>query len=140
MEGQTVGEIGPGLVAFVGIRAGDTEREALWCAEKVAQLRVFEDSEGKMNLPVMETGGSVLAVSQFTLYAELPKGNRPSFMTAARPEMAAPLYEEFLRVLRDRMGAERVRSGVFQAKMMVELVNDGPVTILLEREATSRKD
>ncbi len=104
-------------------------------AEKVAQLRIFEDSDGKMNLSVLETGGSVLAISQFTLYGELPKGNRPSFMAAARPEVAQPLYEEFLRLLHERLGTERVQSGVFQAKMTVELVNDGPVTILLEREA-----
>ena len=133
VDGAVVGAIGPGLLAFVGIRGSDTEAELRWMAEKVAQLRIFEDAEGKMNLSVLETGGSVLAVSQFTLYGELPKGNRPSFMAAARPEQAAPMYEEFLHLLRERLGDDRVASGVFQAMMKVELVNDGPVTIMLER-------
>jgi D-tyrosyl-tRNA(Tyr) deacylase len=135
VEGETVGEIGPGLLAFIGIRESDTEVEVRWMAEKVAQLRVFEDSEGRMNLSVEETGGSVLAVSQFTLYGDLPKGNRPSFMMAARPEVARPLYEVFLRLLSERLGTERVASGVFQAKMQVELSNDGPVTLMLQRDS-----
>src|SRR6476660_4896210 len=98
VDGRTVGEIGPGLVALVGIRTGDTEAEVRWMAEKVASVRIFEDADGKMNRSVMETGGSVLAVSQFTLYGELPKGNRPSFMSAAEPAEAERLYDLFVKL------------------------------------------
>ena len=134
VEGRIVGEIGPGLLAFVGIRSSDTPEEVWWMAEKVAQLRVFEDGEGKMNHSLEDTGGGLLVVSQFTLYGELKKGNRPNFLAAARPEMAEALYEEFLAIIRERLGAARVSAGVFQAMMKVELVNEGPVTILLERD------
>jgi D-tyrosyl-tRNA(Tyr) deacylase len=133
----TVGEIGAGLVALVGIRRGDTEAEVRWMAEKVASIRIFEDSDGKMNRSVLETGGSVLAVSQFTLYGELAKGNRPSFMDAAEPVEAERLYDVFLKLLREALGAERVATGIFRAMMEVELVNQGPVTILLERNPPS---
>jgi D-tyrosyl-tRNA(Tyr) deacylase len=133
-ESRITGSIGRGLVAFIGIREGDTGREVEWMAEKVANVRVFEDSEGKMNLSLLETGGSVLAISQFTLYGELRKGNRPNFLAAAKPEHAESLYEEFLLQIRERLGAERVATGIFQARMRVELVNEGPVTLLLERE------
>jgi D-tyrosyl-tRNA(Tyr) deacylase len=142
VESRTVGEIGPGLVALVGIRRGDTEAEVRWMAEKVASVRIFEDavddrSSRKMNRSVLETGGSVLAVSQFTLYGELAKGNRPSFMDAAEPVEAERLYDVFLKLLREQLGAERVASGIFRAMMEVELVNQGPVTILLERNPPS---
>lgn len=130
---ETIAEIGPGLLAFVGISEQDTSEEARWMAEKVAQIRIFEDKDGKMNLSLNDTGGSALVVSQFTLYGELRKGNRPNFMAAAAPEKAEALYEEFLGYLRDRLGAERVASGRFRTKMSVELINEGPVTILLER-------
>ncbi len=134
VEGQVVSQIGPGLLAFVGIRSTDTAAEVLWMVEKVAQLRVFEDSEGKMNRSLEDTGGGLLVVSQFTLYGELKKGNRPNFLAAARPEMAEALYLEFLALVRLRLGTERVSAGVFQAMMLVDLINDGPVTILLERD------
>ena len=137
IDGQVAGEIGLGLVALVGVRKGDTSREVEWMAEKVASVRIFEDADGKMNRSVEESGGSVLAVSQFTLYGELPKGNRPSFMLAAEPVEAERLYDEFVARLRTRLGSDRVATGVFRAKMEVALVNSGPVTILLEREATS---
>jgi D-aminoacyl-tRNA deacylase len=130
---ETVGEIGPGLLAFVGISSEDTSEEARWMAEKVAQIRIFEDKDGKMNLSLDDTGGSALVVSQFTLYGELRKGNRPNFLAAAAPEKAEALYEEFLGYLRNRLGEERVASGRFRTTMSVELINEGPVTILLER-------
>ena len=141
VDGSIIGEIGIGLLAFVGIRETDTIECVRWMGEKVAQIRIFDDAEGKMNLSVQDIGGSILAVSQFTLYGALPKGNRPSFMAAASPEKAEELYDEFLKLLRERMrvdgrsSIEKVASGKFRAKMTVELVNDGPVTILLEREA-----
>ena len=134
VDGSVIGEIGMGLLAFVGIRENDMIECVRWMVEKVAQIRIFEDSDGKMNLSVEEVGGSILAVSQFTLYGVLPKGNRPSFMAAASPEKAEELYNEFLKLLKERMGAGKVASGKFRAKMAVELVNDGPVTIMLERE------
>ncbi len=140
VSGETIAEIGPGLLAFVGISEQDTTEEARWMAEKVAQIRIFEDSGassvmlGKMNLSLNDTGGGALVVSQFTLYGELKKGNRPNFMAAAAPDKAEAMYEEFLGYLRDRLGAARVASGRFRAKMSIELINEGPVTILLERE------
>jgi D-tyrosyl-tRNA(Tyr) deacylase len=134
VNGEIVGAIGPGLVALIGVRRGDTEAEVRWLAEKVASLRIFEDAAGKMNLSVEEVGGSVLVVSQFTLYGELPKGNRPSFLNAAEPAEAERLYDVFRKLLAERQGAERVASGIFRAMMDVELVNHGPVTLLLERD------
>ena len=108
-----------------------TEAHNTWMADKVAGLRLFGDAEGKMNLGLSEVGGDVLVVSQFTLYGDAGKGRRPSFVDAARPEVAVPLYESFVRLLRER--GLRVESGVFGAMMEVELVNDGPVTLILER-------
>jgi D-tyrosyl-tRNA(Tyr) deacylase len=130
---EVVGKIGPGLVALVGIRDTDSEETAKWMSEKVANLRIFEDSDGKMNLSIRDAGGSVLAVSQFTLYGDAQKGNRPSFMEAAAPEKAEMMYEIFLGYLIAALGPEKVASGRFRAKMRVALVNEGPVTILLER-------
>ena len=106
-------------------------------ARKLPDLRIFEDTEGKMNLSLRDTGGSILVVSQFTLYGDARKGNRPNFMTAARPEVATNLYNEFVRQLKAELGETRVQEGVFQAMMEVELVNSGPVTLMLEREAES---
>jgi len=128
--GETVGEIGPGLVVLLGVARDDKERDALYLVEKVLSLRVFEDAEGRMNLSLAETGGALLAVSQFTLYGDVRKGRRPSWFDAAPPELARPLYERFVAEARAR-GA-RVETGSFQAMMEVELVNDGPVTILLD--------
>ena len=128
--GETVGEIGPGLVVLLGVARDDEERDALYLVEKVLSLRVFEDAEGRMNLSLAETGGALLAVSQFTLYGDVRKGRRPSWFDAAPPELARPLYEFFVAEARAR-GA-RVETGSFQAMMEVELVNDGPVTILLD--------
>jgi D-tyrosyl-tRNA(Tyr) deacylase len=130
VEGRTVGEIGAGLLALLGVARDDKESDALYLVEKVLNLRVFEDAEGRMNLSLAEAGGALLAVSQFTLYGDARKGRRPSWFDAAPPELARPLYEFFVAEARAR-GA-RVETGSFQAMMEVELVNDGPVTILLD--------
>ncbi len=132
VNGTLVSEIGPGLLLLVGVAKGDTQTEADWIAEKVAGLRVLADDEGKMNLGVRETGGEVLAVSQFTLLADTRKGKRPSFVDAAPPEEAEPLFEYFCERLRVS-GIARVKTGSFGAMMDVSLTNDGPVTIVLER-------
>jgi D-aminoacyl-tRNA deacylase len=128
--GETVGEIGPGLLVLLGVARDDKESDALYLVEKVLNLRVFEDAEGRMNLSLAEAGGALLAVSQFTLYGDARKGRRPSWFDAAPPEPARTLYEFFVAEARAR-GA-RVETGSFQAMMEVELVNDGPVTILLD--------
>ena len=132
VEGKTVSEIGSGLLLLVGVAQGDGEEEAAWLARKVARLRVFGDEDGKMNLSVADTGDEVLAVSQFTLLADTRKGNRPSFIRAALPEQAEPLFDYFREKLREE-GISSVKTGRFGATMDVALVNDGPVTIVLER-------
>ena len=134
-EGTLTGEIGPGVCLLVGITHQDGPRDVEWMAEKIAHLRVFEDGEGKLNRSLLESGGSVLAVSQFTLYGDCRRGRRPSFTEAARPEVASGLYDAFVEALRAR-GLE-VRTGVFQAQMRVELANDGPVTLILESERSA---
>lgn len=132
VSGEITGEIGHGLLIFVGIGHNDDIARVKEMAEKVIKLRIFEDEAGKMNLDVTSRGGSVLVVSQFTLYGDARKGNRPSFIDAARPEQAKELYDRFVSELREKMGTERVAEGRFAAMMDVELVNDGPVTIWLE--------
>lgn len=133
IEGRQVGEIAQGFLLLAGFTHGDTPEQAVWMAEKVAGLRIFSDAEGKMNLALAEVGGAVLVVSQFTLYGDSAKGRRPSFIDAARPDQAIPLYERFCAELRSR--GLRVETGEFGAEMQVELVNDGPVTLILERSA-----
>lgn len=128
---RRVGGIGRGYLLLVGITHDDTTEKAAWLAEKVVGLRLFADSEDKMNLALGDVGGAVLAVSQFTLYGDAAKGRRPSFIDAARPEVARPLYEWFIALLRKR--GLTVETGEFGAMMDVELVNDGPVTLWLER-------
>lgn len=130
--GGRISDIGPGLLLLVGVAKGDTEVEADWLAEKVAGLRVFADDEGKMNLSVTETGGEILAVSQFTLLADTRKGKRPSFVGAAPPGEAEPLFDYFCERLYTS-GVGSVKTGSFGAMMDVALTNDGPVTIVLER-------
>jgi D-tyrosyl-tRNA(Tyr) deacylase len=130
VSGETVGEIGSGLVVLLGVARNDKELDALYLIEKVLSLRVFDDEEGRMNLSLTETGGALLAISQFTLYGDARRGRRPSWFDAAPPELARPLYELFVAEARAR-GA-RVETGSFQAMMEVELINDGPVTILLD--------
>ena len=132
VDGRTTGEIGAGLVVLLGVSAGDDEQAARYLADKIAELRIFEDEAGKMNRSLLETGGAVLAVSQFTLYGDCRKGRRPSFDRAARPDPARSLYDKFVGFLRQR--GVHVEQGVFQAMMEVELVNDGPVTMLLDSE------
>lgn len=130
VDGETVGRIEHGFVLLVGVTHEDTEQDARYLADKIAGLRVFEDDQGKMNLSILETGGQVLSVSQFTLYGDCRKGKRPNFMAAARPEQAEPLYERFNAMLREQ--GLRVETGRFGAMMDVSLVNDGPVTLILE--------
>jgi D-tyrosyl-tRNA(Tyr) deacylase len=130
---RITGRIGRGLLLLVGLTHADGEAELAWMADKVLGLRIFADADDRMNLSVAEAGGAVLAVSQFTLYGDARKGKRPSFIDAARPEAAEPLYERFVALL--RAGGVPVETGEFGAMMEVELVNDGPVTLWLEREA-----
>jgi len=132
--GEEVGAIGPGLLVLVGVHKSDSAVEAKWLAGKIANLRIFADEAGKMSLDVRELGRSVLVVSQFTLHAATKKGNRPSFIRAARPETAIPLYESFLSHLEAAAGS-RVERGVFGADMKVALVNDGPVSIWMDTKA-----
>ena len=130
IDGEVVGAINCGLLVLLGITHTDTPEQARWLAEKIAGLRIFADDEDKMNLDVADAAGSVLVVSQFTLYGNCEKGRRPSFIAAARPEQAIPLYEHFINELK-ALGLP-VASGRFGAMMQVELVNDGPVTLIVE--------
>jgi D-aminoacyl-tRNA deacylase len=132
VDNQCVGEISHGLVLLVGIKEGDTLSDIQYLAEKTAHLRIFEDDTGKMNLDVLQIGGEILSISQFTLYGDVRKGRRPNYMLAAAPERAEPLYHEFNERLRQYGLA--VHTGIFGAMMDVFLVNDGPVTILLDSE------
>jgi D-aminoacyl-tRNA deacylase len=130
VDGKTIGEIGNGLVVLVGIARDDTKVEAAYLVDKIVALRIFNDQEGKMNLSVKDVAGGLLIVSQFTLYGDVRRGLRPSWIDAAPPEIAEPLYDFFVRQARTATG--NVATGQFQAMMQVEMVNDGPVTILLD--------
>lgn len=132
VEGVTVGEIGPGLCVFVGVRQEDSLEHAEKLADKVLKLRIFPDDQGKMNRSLFEVAGALLIISQFTLYADTRRGNRPSYSQAARPEVARGLYEAF--TLRCMQTCLQVATGVFQAHMEVRLINDGPVTLLCDSE------
>ena len=132
VEGREIGAIGRGYVVFLGVKQGDLTADANYLAEKTAALRIFPDDQGRMNRSIIEVGGSVLVISQFTLHADTRKGNRPSFILAAPAEQAKALYEEYVANLRRILGAERVVTGQFQAMMTVEIINDGPVTIELK--------
>ena len=131
VAGNVIGKIGHGAVVLVGFTHSDGDEQVTWMAEKIVGLRIFADDEDKMNRSIADTGGELLVVSQFTLYGDAVKGRRPSFIDAARPEQAVPLYERLLMLLRER--GVTVASGEFGAMMEVELVNDGPVTLWLER-------
>lgn len=131
VDGQIVGEIDAGLLALVGIGPSDDHDQVAWMARRIATLRILDDDDGRMNRSVLDIGGGVLAVSQFTLYGDTRKGRRPSFTGAAPPELAEPLYDALLHALRDQ-GVPRVQGGRFGANMQVSLLNDGPVTLILE--------
>lgn len=126
-----MGEIGPGLLVLAGFTEGDDEDALRWMAEKILNLRIFQDDEDRMNRSVLDTGGGVLVVSQFTLYGDARKGRRPSFISAAAPDLALPLYQRFVEIVRETVPG--VQQGEFGAMMEVSLVNDGPVTLIVER-------
>ena len=134
IDGETIARIGPGLLVLLGVEAADDASDVEWLAGKIARMRIFGDDAGKMNLSLVETGGDALVISQFTLHAATKKGNRPSFIRAAAPAHSEPLYEEFCRTLEDCAGRPVAR-GVFGGDMQVSLVNDGPVTIVIDSRA-----
>jgi D-tyrosyl-tRNA(Tyr) deacylase len=127
-----IAEIGKGFVILLGISHGDTITEVEYLADKCSNLRIFEDQNEKMNLSVKDVEGEILIISQFTLYAETARGNRPSFIEAARPQIAIPLYDAFIERLKKNIGTEKVKTGIFGEMMQVEIHNDGPVTIIVE--------
>ena len=131
VDGKVTGAIEHGLMLLVGITHEDTVKDLEYCAKKVANLRIFEDEQGKMNLSIKEVGGSILSISQFTLYGETKKGNLPSFIEAARPEVAEPLYHQFNQILRETYEIQ-VETGIFGAMMDVSFTNNGPVTLIVE--------
>ena len=135
VEGVIVGQIQQGLMLLVGVEEGDDKSDAEWLAKKILDLRIFSDSEGKMNLSVKDVSGDVLCISQFTLIAEYKKGNRPSFIKAAKPEKAIDLFEYFKELIKN--SGLKVESGIFGADMKVELLNNGPVTIVMDSKTTS---
>lgn len=131
VDGETVGEIGSGLLVLLGVARGDGQQQATWLADKIVRLRVFNDVDGKFNRSLIDVGGSMLVVSQFTLFGDARSGNRPSFVDAAPPALAEPLYERFCEIVRGHR--VQVEEGMFGAMMQVALVNDGPVTLTLDR-------
>ncbi len=131
IDGTTSGEIGQGYVVLLGVRTGDSEQDARALAQRTVSLRIFSDEQGRMNRSVVDAGGNILVISQFTLYADTHKGNRPSFMKSGDPKVANDLYEEYVAALRRELGDSRVQTGQFGADMEVTIVNDGPVTIEL---------
>jgi D-aminoacyl-tRNA deacylase len=136
ISGVQQSSIGPGMLVLLGVRQGDTADDAAYLAERCTSLRIFEDPQGKMNLSVRDTSGSVMVVSQFTLYGDTTRGNRPSYSTAAPPETAERLYQHFVQCLRGALGNAKVATGVFRAMMDVDLVNDGPVTVMVESKSS----
>ena len=130
-EGRTTGAIGPGLLVLAGFEAGDSEEDLAWVTGKLTRLRIFDDETGAMNRSIADVGGEILAVSQFTLFASVRKGNRPSWSRAAAPDIARPLFERFVRRLEFDLGRP-VPTGVFGAEMTVHLINDGPVTLIID--------
>ncbi len=125
-------KIGKGLVVLLGIKTGDSEKDVIFLADKCCNLRIFEDENDKMNLSVKDVSGEVLIISQFTLYGDAQKGNRPGFTDAARQEEAIPLYEKFIERIKENIGESKVKTGIFGAMMMVKIFNDGPVTIIID--------
>lgn len=129
-EGREISRIGRGLLVLLAVHAGDRPKAARKMADKIVALRIFSDAAGKMNLSLADIGGGILAVSQFTLYGDCGRGNRPSFIAAARPEQAMPIYEDFLKILKEKK--VKTASGIFGAEMAVSLINDGPVTVIID--------
>lgn len=125
-------EIGKGMVVLLGIKTTDTEEDVIFTADKCSNLRIFEDEQGKMNISLKDVNGEMLIVSQFTLYGDARKGNRPNFTDAAKPDIAIPLYESFIKRIKQNIGEEKVKTGVFGAMMSVKIINDGPVTIIVQ--------
>jgi len=131
VEGETIGQIGPGLMVLLGITHDDTEADINWLVKKIIKMRIYNDDAGKMNLSVEDIGGDILVISQFTLYANARKGNRPSYIRSAPPDVSIPLYEQFVKTLQSQFSG-KVETGEFGAMMEVSLLNDGPVTIILD--------
>ncbi|MBP3343937.1 MAG: D-tyrosyl-tRNA(Tyr) deacylase [Bacteroidales bacterium] len=131
IEGNIAGEIGNGLMILVGIEEADGAEDIAWLTKKIVNLRIFDDEDGVMNRSILDAGGDILLISQFTLHALTAKGNRPSYIKAAKPEISVPLYEAFIKSLQEAMG-KKIETGVFGADMKVSLINDGPVTILID--------
>ncbi|MBK7867031.1 MAG: D-tyrosyl-tRNA(Tyr) deacylase [Ignavibacteriales bacterium] len=121
-----------GMVILLGVKEGDTIQDVIFVADKCSNLRIFEDDNGKMNISIKETGGEVLIISQFTLYGETAKGNRPAFTLAAKPDVANELYEAFVERMKENLGPQKIKTGIFAAMMTVKIINDGPVTLLVE--------
>ena len=134
IDGEVVGQIGKGFMVLCGVEDGDTEADVRYCIDKTVNLRIFEDEAGKMNRSILDDGGEILAISQFTLHGDVRHGRRPSFIKAARPETAVPLYDAYCEGL--RAAGVHVETGVFQADMKVSLINDGPVTLLVDSRRT----
>ena len=130
IDGKIVGQIGHGFLVLCGVEDGDTENDVKYCIDKTVNLRIFEDDAGKMNRSILDVGGEILAVSQFTLHGDARHGRRPSFIAAARPELAVPMYEAYCEGM--RQAGVHVETGIFQADMKVSLINDGPVTLLVD--------
>jgi D-aminoacyl-tRNA deacylase len=137
VDSKTISSIDAGLLIFLGIRNGDTEADAEYLARRCSSLRIFEDKEKKMNLSLADVNGEVMSISQFTLYGDTRKGNRPSYIEAAPPKIAEILYEHFNDSLRQLIGEKKVKTGVFRAMMDVELINDGPVTLMLDSKSNA---
>lgn len=134
VDGELVGSIGAGFMVLCGVEDGDTQDDVRYCVDKTVNLRIFEDDAGKMNRSILDAGGEILAISQFTLHGDVRHGRRPSFIKAARPELAVPMYEAYCEGL--RAAGIHVETGIFQADMKVSLVNDGPVTLLIDSRRT----
>ena len=132
IDGRLHSSIGKGMLVLLGVKEGDADQDAVSVAEKCAALRIFDDQDGKMNLSIRDVEGNVMVVSQFTLYGDTRRGNRPSYSDAAAPMLAESLYEKYISEMKRLVGAQKVKSGVFRSMMDVELVNDGPVTVLVE--------
>ncbi len=131
-ESDYKAEIKKGFVILLGIRYDDTEKDVIFLADKCSNLRVFEDENNKMNLSIKDINGEALVISQFTLYGDAQKGNRPGFTDAAKPEIAIPLYEKFVNCLKENLGTDKIKTGIFGAMMQVKIINDGPVTIIID--------